>query len=471
MDRKRIILISVAMGLVMTGLVTMQLFWLKSAMQIKEAAFNESIQRIFTKVLVDINTLEMESNKNRVLSMLGQRPIIPREKVVINGGVARSNFNCKGKKYSFSKQVLTAFTPHGVFDNPIFDNPAWAYRSIDSLINKRLRKNNIFIKYEFNIFNEADDQLLYQFSGSKKSDFLSKAYAFAFHSNDKVQQIYVMVYFINQRLFLLRKEGAVLIISVILILSVIFLFWYSLSTIIRQSKLSVLKNDFINNMTHEFKTPISTISLACQALTDKDMPKSFDLYDAYIPIIAEENKRLGGMAEKILQTALIDKGQLKLNQEWVNVHDVIQDVVKNIEIQITQKGGKLSFSLHADRFVVKADRLHLSNLIYNLLDNANKYTFENPLIEVGTQKDGDCFKFYVKDNGIGISKTNQKKIFDKLYRVPTGNVHNTKGFGLGLSYVKAIVDKHGGIISLESQLQKGTKFEVRLPFDNERIQC
>ena len=224
-------------------------------------------------------------------------------------------------------------------------------------------------------------------------------------------------------------------------------------------------------MTHEFKTPISTIALACEALKDKDIQKTVSLYDNYVGIIGEENGRLGLMAEQILQTAIIDKGQLKLNQEWVNVHDVIQDVVKNIEIQVAQKGGSLAFSLHADRFVIKADRLHLSNLIYNLLDNANKYTFENPIIEVGTQKDGDCLKIYIKDNGIGISNVNQKKIFDKLYRVPTGNVHNTKGFGLGLSYVKAIVDKHQGLISVHSQLQKGTTFEIRLPFDNEKVQC
>ena len=459
------------MGLALIGLVVMQLLWLKSAFQIKESAFNEHIQRIFTKVSDQINVLEHTANKNRVLLMLGQRPIIPSENVKNKGDVSQLDFDYEGKKFLFSKKTLTAFTPRGVFDNPLFDNPKWAYRSIDSLINLNLRKNNIYIDYEFNIFNETNNRLLYQWQNFNKSRFLDKAYAFAFRSNDKSQKIYLLVYFTNQRQFLLKEESLILIISVIIILSVILIFWYSLSTIIRQEKLSTLKNDFVNNMTHEFKTPISTISLACQALTDKDMPKSIELYEAYIPIIAEENKRLGGMAEKILQTALIDKGQLKLNQEWVNVHDVIQDVVKNIEIQITQKGGKITYSLHAERFVIKADRLHLSNLIYNLLDNANKYTFENPLIEVGTQKDGDCFKFYVKDNGIGISSANQKKIFEKLYRVPTGNVHNTKGFGLGLSYVKAIVDKHGGIITLDSQLEKGTTFEVRLPFDNEKIQC
>ncbi|MCK5857409.1 MAG: HAMP domain-containing histidine kinase [Bacteroidales bacterium] len=471
MDKKKIILISMAMGLVLIGLVTMQLFWLKSAMQIKESAFNENIQRIFTEVVEDISILENESSKNRVLNILGQRPIIPKEKMHNKGGVAISYFKYNGKKYAFSKQILTAFTPHGVFDNSLFDNPAWAYRYIDSLISKKLKKNSIFINYNFNVFNEINDRLLYKSSGFKETEFLNNAYAFAFYSNSNAQQIYLMVHFTNQKRFLLREEASVLAISIILILSVISLFWYSLSTIIRQDKLSILKNDFINNMTHEFKTPISTISLACQALSDKDMIKTPELYNAYIPIIAEENRRLGSMAEKILQTALIDKGQLKLNQEWVNVHDVIQDVVKNIELLIVKKGGKLSFSLDAERFIIKADRLHLSNLIYNLLDNANKYTFEDPLIEVGTQKDGDCFKLYVKDNGIGISKANQKKIFDKLYRVPTGNVHNTKGFGLGLSYVKAIVDKHRGVINIHSQLQKGTTFEVRFPFDNERIQC
>jgi len=471
MDRRRIIFISVGMGIVMIGLVVMQLFWLRSAMQIKEAAFNESIQRIFTQVLDDVEDLEKFATKNSVLTMLGQRPLIPRENILLKGGSATTQFVYKKKKYTFSKQVLTAFTPRGVFDNPLFDNPTWTYKKIDSLIDNSLKMHNIYINYRFNIFNEANNHLLYGVPGIRKIEFLDKAYAFPIHSNDKVQHAYLMVHFPNERQFLLREQGMGLLISILLILSVIFLFWYSLTTIIRQAKLSDLKNDFINNMTHEFKTPISTISLACQALTDKDMTKTIELYNAYIPIIAEENKRLGGMAEKILQTALIDKGQLKLNQEWVNVHDVIQDVVKNIEIQIAQKGGKLSFSLHAERFVIKADRLHLSNLIYNLLDNANKYTFDNPLIEVGTDKDGDCFKIYVKDNGIGISKANQKKIFDKLYRVPTGNVHNTKGFGLGLSYVKAIVDKHGGIISLESQLQKGTTFELRLPYDNERIQC
>jgi len=460
------------MGLAMTGLVLMQLFWLKTTLKINETAFNENIQRIFTEVMTDINRLEQFSNKNRVLVILGQRSIIPPEKVVSKAGNAQAEFETKRlNKVRFSKQILTAFTPRGVFDNPLFDNPAWAYNKIDSIIDNKLKKNNIYIRYQFNIFNETNNHLLFSYPKLDKKVFLNEAYAFPFYSNSSSQHIYLMVHFPHEKGFLLRESGLIVGTSIILILGIIFLFWYSISTIIHQAKLSILKNDFINNMTHEFKTPISTISLACQALTDEDMDKTPELYESYISIIDEENKRLGGMAEKILQTAILDKGELKLNQEWVNVHDIIKDVAKNIEIQIAQKQGKLNLILAAERFVIKADQLHLSNVIYNLLDNANKYTFENPLIEVGTKKDGDCLSIYIKDNGMGISKANQKKIFEKLYRVPTGNVHDTKGFGLGLSYVKAIIAKHKGIIELESQLQKGSTFTLRIPFDNERIQC
>ncbi|RLD65089.1 MAG: hypothetical protein DRI84_07535 [Bacteroidetes bacterium] len=471
MDRRKIVFISVGMGLAMTGLVLMQLFWLKTTLKVNETAFNENIQRIFTEVMVDINHLEQISNKNRVLNILGQKGIIPKENLNNEGGKAKTYFTHNQNKIEFSKQILTSFTPRGVFDNPLFDNPAWTYKQIDSIIDNKLKRNNIYIHYRFNIFNESNNHLLYTYPKLDKKSFLNKAYAFKFNSNDMVQHIYLMVRFPHERGFLMRESGLIVGTSIVLILGIIFLFWYSISTIIHQARLSMLKNDFVNNMTHEFKTPISTISLACQALMDKDMNKTTELYETYISIIDEENKRLGSMAEKILQTAILDKGELKLNQEWVNVHEVINDVAKNIEIQISQKGGELKLSLLAERFIVKADRLHLGNVINNLLDNANKYTFEKPLIEVGTQKDGDCLKIYIKDNGMGISNANQKKIFDKLYRVPTGNVHNTKGFGLGLSYVKAIITKHNGQIELESQLQKGSVFILHIPFDNEKNQC
>jgi two-component system phosphate regulon sensor histidine kinase PhoR len=218
-------------------------------------------------------------------------------------------------------------------------------------------------------------------------------------------------------------------------------------------------------MTHEFKTPISTISLACEALNDKDIRNIPNLSENYISIIGDENKRLGVMAEKILQTAILDQGKLKIKKEPVNIHETILDVVKKFSMQVEINDGEIRTNLMAENPMLMADKVHLSNIIGNLLDNANKYSPKQPFINVETKQSNKGLIFSVEDNGIGISKANQKKIFDKLFRVPTGNIHNFKGFGLGLSYVKAIVDEHGGNIEVESELDKGTKFSIFLPFE------
>ena len=225
-----------------------------------------------------------------------------------------------------------------------------------------------------------------------------------------------------------------------------------------------MKNDFINNMTHEFKTPISTISLACEALGDNDVIRSGDLSGNYINIIREENKRLAGMAEKILQTAVLEKGQLKIKKEKIDLHSVITEVIKNIRIQVEIKDGVLIKNFSASRSFLEGDKVHLTNLVYNLLDNANKYSPRKPVIRISTENSSGGIIMTIEDNGIGISKTDQKKIFEKLYRVPTGNIHEVRGFGLGLSYVKAIVEEHNGKISLESEVGKGSTFKVYLPF-------
>jgi two-component system phosphate regulon sensor histidine kinase PhoR len=239
----------------------------------------------------------------------------------------------------------------------------------------------------------------------------------------------------------------------------------SLYQLMRQKKISEIKTDFINNMTHEFKTPISTISLACEALSDKDIIKSKSLYDNYINVINEENRRLGGMAERILQSASLEKGQIILKKERVDIHEVILEAINNIHLQGEKKGGRIKTNLKAESFIISADKVHITNVIFNLLDNANKYTPVSPEIIITTENSYSGLLISVKDNGTGISKANQKKIFEKLYRIPTGNIHNVKGFGLGLSYVKAIVEQHGGKISLESELNKGTKFIVYLPVE------
>ena len=224
-----------------------------------------------------------------------------------------------------------------------------------------------------------------------------------------------------------------------------------------------MKNDFINNMTHEFKTPISTIALACEALKDSDIQKTEVLYDNYVGVINEENGRLGLMAEQILQTAIIDKGQLKLNKSVNNMHDIISVAVGSKNMDLESKGGKIEVQLNGMHPDVLGDNIHLTNVIINLLDNAIKYCIKVPDIIINTNNSGNYLLIRIKDNGIGISNSNRKKIFEKLYRVPTGNIHNFKGFGLGLSYVKAIVDQHEGDISVDSELGVGSTFTIKLP--------
>jgi two-component system, OmpR family, phosphate regulon sensor histidine kinase PhoR len=336
---------------------------------------------------------------------------------------------------------------------------------LDSLIRMELRKGGIFTEYEFGVYSPLRNIMVIEKTGHYHKDLLEKGYAFNMFPRDLfMTPEYLMIYFPNKKTYLFFQMWKMIVISVMLILVITFSFIYTILTIFRQKKLSEMKNDFINNMTHEFKTPISTISLACEMLGDKEVDKTGKIHENYINVITEENRRLGSMAEKILQTAVIDKGQLKLHKELINLHQIIEDVINSIRIQVDVKEGEIISELKARNYYIKADNTHITNLIYNVIDNAIKYSPEKPQIIIKTQSDQKGVFIEVSDNGIGISKANQKRIFDKLYRVSTGDVHNVKGFGLGLHYVKTLVDKHEGNISVESEIKKGTKIKIFLPF-------
>jgi two-component system, OmpR family, phosphate regulon sensor histidine kinase PhoR len=278
---------------------------------------------------------------------------------------------------------------------------------------------------------------------------------------------YLSVYFPEQKRYLLSSMWFMLLISLTFMLALIFSFYYTISTIFKQKKLSEIKNDFISNMTHEFKTPISTISLACEVLSDRSIEKSPERVNTYVKMIGDENKRLSLLVENILQTAILDKGQLKLKIQSIDIHNLIEQTITNIKLQVENKAGEISTDLNAKNAVIEADRVHVTNIIFNLIDNALKYSGEHPVIKIATESDSEGIFISVEDNGIGISKENQKRIFDTMYRVPTGNIHNVKGFGLGLSYVKAVVEKHGGSINVNSELGKGSIFTVYLPYHSE----
>ncbi len=337
---------------------------------------------------------------------------------------------------------------------------------MDSLIYTELEMKNIRIKYEYGIYKEATNQLVYQRTGDYPDNLLNEGMVYPLYPRDVFRSPeYLMIYFPNKQKFLITQMWGLLLGSLLFIGIIVLSFYYSIKTIFRQKRISEMKNDFINNMTHEFKTPIATVSLACQALSDNAIEKSEELYADYIQVISQENKRLGVMAEKILQTALLEKGELNLRYEAVDVNDLINEAIQNIKMQVELKDGTIRKNLRAEHTRLSGDRMHLINMITNLLDNANKYSPRKPELTVETENAPNGVYVYIEDNGLGIRKSDQKKIFDKLYRVHTGDRHDVKGFGLGLSYVKFIVDKHGGTISLESELNKGTRFRVFLPFE------
>jgi two-component system phosphate regulon sensor histidine kinase PhoR len=341
---------------------------------------------------------------------------------------------------------------------------------IDTLLRQEFAAKGISIDYEFGVFSPDRNKIVLEKTGKYHDELLFKGFSFPLFSGGTIStRDFLLIYFPGKSKYNIQSLWILMFVSMMLVLVIIGAFSYSVFTIIRQRKLSELKNDFINNMTHEFKTPISTISLACQALTDKDIPHSHEMYDDYIHIIGDENHRLGEMAEKILQTAILEKGSLHLRPETIDMHTLIADVVHKIAIQIEIRDGLITQLLKAEHPLIKADKVHLSNVIFNLLDNANKYSPRKPQIAVSTTNtdpDGNREGIFISitDKGMGITKANLKKVFEKLYRVPTGDVHNVKGFGLGLSYVKFIVEKHGGAISVESEPGKGSTFTLFLPY-------
>jgi two-component system, OmpR family, phosphate regulon sensor histidine kinase PhoR len=336
---------------------------------------------------------------------------------------------------------------------------------LDSIMKYELLQKGISAVYSFGISELKNVPLAAGNYSEKEKNIFSSPYKVNLSpDNVFITPQFLSVYFPNQKRYLLSSMWWLLVVSLMFMLALIFSFYYTISTIFKQKKLSEIKNDFISNMTHEFKTPISTISLAVEVLNDKSVEKSKDRVTNYVKMIGDENKRLSLLVENILQTAILDKGEFKLKVQPIDIHLLIEQTFTNIKLQVENKEGQISAELNAMNPMVNGDRIHITNILFNLIDNALKYSKEKPIIKVCTKNDSEGVFISVQDRGIGINRENQKRIFDTMYRVPTGNIHNVKGFGLGLSYVKAVVEKHGGSIKVESEVGKGSTFTLYLPF-------
>ena len=366
------------------------------------------------------------------------------------------------KKARFVNEMMV-----DAFRNNIYEKPEERVDVgfLDSVLRQEL-KNDLPERYEFCVTDENQVPLTLTHAPihyNTQIDTTLSHRTLLYPSNPLDEDLYLHLYFPQQKSFLIMEMWAPLLVNLSLVLLIIAALILMFRTILSQNKLSEMKNDFISNMTHEFKTPISTISLACQAMNDTDMiGDENNATKPFVKMIDEENKRLSLLVERILQSATLDKGELHLKNEKILLNELIEDTVRSAQLRLKNIDGTIVMNMPHELIYVQGDKFHIANALSNLLDNAIKYSDSALHIRITLQKEGKNISISIADNGIGIKKEHLNKIFDKLYRIPTGNVHNVKGFGLGLSYVKAIIEKHGWTISVNSKYGQGSEFIIRL---------
>lgn len=352
------------------------------------------------------------------------------------------------------------------FRDNVYESPAQRIDVVflDSVIRTELKNDDLPKTYHYMVADEFGIPINFENAPETYRTDLDTnrtGKSLLFPSNLLDDDLYLHVYFPKKRAFIISEIWGQLTISLSLVVLIIIAMIFMFKTILQQEKLSEMKNDFISNMTHEFKTPISTISLACEAMGDEDMLKNgAEDVKPYVKMIREENNRLSLLVERILQSAVLDKGEAKLREEHVILNEIVHDVAHNAQFRIQNSGGKITLDLPTEMIEVHADRMHITNVLTNLVDNAIKYSKEIPEVNINLRRENKKVLLSVKDHGIGIKKEHLSKIFDKLYRVPTGNVHNVKGFGLGLSYVKAIAELHDWNVVVRSKYGEGTEFTI-----------
>ena len=403
-----------------TGALITQIFWLKKALQVKESSFDQSVILSLRRVAEHLDY----SSTSNATTIDAVSKISPRKfKLNIDDKI-----DCNVLEFYLRVEL--------------------AYPSLDlDFVYEIYDSNNDSLKFSRRV-NMAETEKLYSVNADLPV-FNNSAY-------------YAVVDFPTRSSYIGVRMTIWIFSSVVLMIAVFF-FAYTVLVILRQSRYMEMQKDFINNMAHEFKTPIATISISAQTLSNPDIVKQPDRMHAYTNIIKSETDRLRTQVDKLLQMAKMERDKIELHLEELDLHDMIREVIPNLSLKIDEQGGKLTYHLDATHHLIMADKVHLTNIIYNLLDNAVKYTDASPQIDVSTSNAGGEILLSIKDDGIGISKEYQEKVFDKFFRVPTGNIHNVKGFGLGLHYLKIVVNAHKWKLDLQSEKHKGSTFIIYIP--------
>jgi two-component system, OmpR family, phosphate regulon sensor histidine kinase PhoR len=417
--KKTFPLIVVLITISLLGIIFIQISWINNSYEVQRQVYAQKISRVLSTVSEAI----IREKQDKLVQISGGSSLFP---------VAIS-----------VKKIFTNF-------------------EIKDLIKKELRLENAKDEFEYCITDEQFLAPVMNSSGFKKEFFENKDISspILVSPENSTLKEYLYVYFYNPEMYVTKKMFYLIVSSLLFTIVIISAFVLTVRTLLKQKKISEIKNDFIANMTHEFKTPLATISIATDMLRNVKVKNDHEKMDYYTEIIKEENKRMNAQVETILQSAQLEKQEIKLTLKRINVHEVINNVYDNTNLQVEEKHGNLSTHLNASNPFIRADEVHFSNIIFNLLDNAIKYSKENLDIKIETENIGNTLLIRFTDNGIGMSKDTINNIFEKFYRAHTGNLHNVKGFGLGLTYVRQIVDAHEGKIKVQSVLGKGSTFTL-----------
>lgn len=403
---------------------------------------------------VDIRQIKFEIND----STDGDRRIVRKEQIDSIPAIMALIDNASGRDHFIRDMLSRLWVSEKIPTIERLDSAL-----IDSTIDAAMKGSNVDLDYQFGVRIEGMDTLL--FAPTAEADILSDSkYRVRLFPYDVLgATTELLIHFPNRRFYLWGQVLPMLMIIGAFILIIIGGFVYTVRVIVRQQRTQRLMTDFVNNMTHEFKTPISTIALASEAIMRSDVISDHDKIERFSRMIQDENRRMRNQAEKILQMASLEEGSLRLKKDEVDLKQIIREAVENATLAIKAREGEITCSFRADEHIIPGDRVHLGGIINNLLDNAVKYSREKPEISISTMNADGGIYIRITDRGIGISENDLRYIFNKYYRVSTGDIHDVKGFGLGLSYVKLMVEAHRGTIIIGSKPGEGTQVEIFLP--------
>jgi signal transduction histidine kinase len=511
MKRKSIVLLAVFFFLALSGLILIQLYWIQNAISIADQDFRFKVNEALESVVLSLEEKELISKiveeiqpaSDSLTAIVSTNKPLTRER---NGEQSANELmRIYGLSYQNVPIIISRSGPNIIVSSedmtffPVEDSPELGEREIAAGLNDRVTKKigsieSIIEKIFLEIPDIADRldpdivntqlreslanvgiRLNYEFAirSGRAIIWKTPGYNDALGTNKFMRQLFpndpvpgqnqIVLYFLQEKQYKFDRAGNLGYMSIAFTLILIVLSTGTFIVIFRQKKISEIRSDFINNMTHELKTPISTISLASQMLADKSIPENLKDTDNLSRVILDESTRLKYHVEKVLQMAIFEKVNLKLNLTENNIHLILNKAIEGFNLQVSKSNGTIRKDFQASDPLCLIDEVHFLNALSNIIENGIKYSKEKPEITVTTRNSKRGLMLTIEDKGIGISKENLKRIYDKFYRVPAGNIHNVKGFGLGLSYVRKVIDDHNATIRTESQVGKGTKFIIYIP--------